>query len=95
MGLDLCLTQVASNSYVSRMKMLTMREFFHSPSLARSLHPGQTLVVTSRGKPDLVVTKTGGRIKKTALELQKEARLLLSKPGKKVDTVALLRKLRQ
>ncbi len=83
-----------ANRYVSRMKMLTMREFFHSPSLTRSLHPGQTLVVTSRGKPDLVVTKAGRRLKKTARELQQEARLLLSRPGRKVDTVAILRKLR-
>ena len=84
-----------SNSYVSQMKTLTLREFFHSPALVRSLHPGQTLVVTSNGKPDLLVTKAGRRPKKTAAELRKEAKALLSKPGKKVDTVALLRKLRE
>jgi hypothetical protein len=77
------------------MKTLTMREFFHSPALTRSLHPGQTLVVTSHGKPDLLVSKAGRRPRKTAAELQKEAKALLSKPGRKVDTVALLRKLRQ
>ena len=84
-----------SNIYVSQMKTLTLREFFHSPALVRSLHPGQTLVVTSNGKPDLLVTKAGRRPKKTASELRKEAKALLSKPGKKVDTVALLRKLRE
>ncbi len=77
------------------MKMLTIREFFHSPSLAKSLHPGQTLVVAARGKPDLLVTKAGARVKPTAVELRKQAKALLSKPGKKVDTVAALRKLRQ
>lgn len=77
------------------MKMLTMREFFHSPSLSKSLHPGQTLVVTSHGKPDLLVTKAGRRARKTAAELRKEAKALLSKPGRTVDTVQLLRKLRQ
>ncbi|HXP59771.1 MAG TPA: hypothetical protein VN829_04720 [Dongiaceae bacterium] len=77
------------------MKTLTMREFFHSPGLTRSLHPGQTLVVTSRGKPDLLVSKAGRRPGKTAAELRQEAKALLSKPGRKVDTVALLRKLRQ
>ena len=71
------------------MKMLTMREFFHSQTLVKSLHPGQTLLVTSRGRPDLLVTKAGQRPKKTALELRKEARALLSKPGRKVDTVAM------
>jgi len=84
-----------ANNYVSRLKKLTLREFFHSPDLVRSLHPGQTLVVTSNGKPDLLVTKAGRRPKKTAAELRKEAKALLSKPGKKVDTVALLRKLRE
>ncbi len=77
------------------MKTLTMREFFHSPSLVRSLQPGQALIVTAHGKPDLLVTKAGRRRKRTAVALQKEAKALLSKPGKKVDTVALLRKLRQ
>ncbi len=84
-----------SNVYVSHVKLLTMREFFHSPTLIKSLHPGQTLTVTSRGKPDLVVTKAGRRPKKTAAELRREAKALLSKPGRKVDTVALLRRLRQ
>lgn len=77
------------------MKTLTMREFFHSPALAKSLHPGQTLVVTSNGKPDLIVTKAGPRPRKTAAELRLEARALLTKPGKKIDTVALVRKLRE
>lgn len=76
------------------MKSLTMREFFHSPSLVKSLHAGQSLVVTSRGKPDLVVTKAGRRQKRTAEKLRQEARALLSKPGKKVNTVELIRKLR-
>ena len=77
------------------MKTLTMREFFHSPSLVKSLHPGQTLLVTTHGKPDLLVTKAGTRPKRTAEELRKEAKSLLSKPGKKVDTVSLLQKLKQ
>jgi hypothetical protein len=72
-----------------------MREFYHSPGLAKSLHPGQTLIVTSNGKPDLIVTKAGTRKLRTAKDWQKRARELISKPtGRKVDTVALLRKLR-
>ena len=85
----------AANTYVSHMKILTIREFFHSPALVKSLHPGQTLMVTSQGKPDLLVTKAGQRPRKTAVELRREAKALLSKPGRKVDAVALLRKLRQ
>ena len=88
------MTCIASNIYVSRMKMLTTREFFHSPTLLKSLHPGQTLVITSRGKPDLLVTKAGSGARRTAAELRREARALLSGPGKKVDTVARIRRLR-
>ena len=75
------------------MKALTFHEFFRSPDMVKSLHPGQTLIVTSNGKPDLIVTKAGGRPRKKASQLQREAKALLSKPGKKVDTVALIKKL--
>jgi hypothetical protein len=77
------------------VKTLTIREFFHSPTLVKSLHPGQTLVVTSNGKPDLIVTKAGRRPRKTALDLRREAKSLLSKPGKRVDTVAFIKELRK
>ena len=89
------LTSVLAHAYVSRMKTLTIREFFHSPTLVKALHPGQSLVVTADGKPNLIVTKAGARPRKSAEELRREARSLLLKPGKKVDCVALLRKLRQ
>ncbi len=77
------------------MKTLTMNQFFESPGLTKSLEPGQSLIVTAAGKPELIVTKAARRPKKTALQLRREAKALLSKPGKKVDTVALLRELRK
>jgi hypothetical protein len=79
------------------MKTLTLREFFHSPSLVRSLHPGQALVVTSQGKPDFIVTKAIERPRKTAKQWQAEARKLLDpkRNRDKVDTVAVLRELRK
>ena len=77
------------------MKTLTMEKFFDSPGLAQSLLPGQSLLVTSDGKPELIVTKAGQRPRKTAQQMRREARALLKKPGKKVDTVALLRELRK
>ncbi len=40
----------------------------------------------------LLVSKAGQRPRKTAAEFQKETKALLSKPGRKVDTAALLRK---
>ena len=51
--------------------------------------------MTSAGKPELIVTKAARRPQKTAVQLRREARALLSKPGKKVDTVVLLRELRK
>ena len=77
------------------MKTLTMNQFFESPGLTKSLEPGQSLIVTAAGKPELIVTKAARRPKKTAVQLRREAKALLSKPGKKVDTVALLRELRK
>ncbi len=55
------------------MKTLTMREFFHSPGLARSLKPGQSFLVTDNGKPSLIVTKAGKRPRKTREDLEREA----------------------
>ena len=77
------------------MKTLTMNQFFESPGLTKSLEPGQSLIVTAAGKPELIVTKAARRPKKTAVQLRREAKALLSKPGKKVDTVALLHELRK
>ncbi|MGH8247751.1 MAG: hypothetical protein ACREUU_15125, partial [Gammaproteobacteria bacterium] len=77
------------------VKTLTMEKFFNSPGAAQSLLPGQSLVVTSGGKPELIVTKAGQRPKKTAEQMRRDARALLKKPGNKVDTVALLRELRK
>ena len=77
------------------MKTLTMEKIFDSPGLAQSLLPGQSLLVTSDGKPELIVTKAGQRPRKTAQQMRREARSLLKKPGKKVDTGALLRELRK
>jgi hypothetical protein len=79
------------------MKTLTLREFFHSPGLVHSLKPGQSMMVTSHGKPDLIVTKAVPRPKKNAKQWQEEARTLLDpkRSNKKVDTLAVLRDLRK
>ncbi len=77
------------------MKTMTMEKFYDSPGLARSLLPGQSLLVTSEGKPELIVTKAGQHPKRTAHQMRREARALLKRPGKKVDTVALVRELRK
>lgn len=82
---------------LATVKTLTLREFYHSPSLAKSLHPGQSLIVTSQGKTELIVTKASPRPQKSAKQWQDEARKLLSgkKARKPVDTVEVLRSLRK
>jgi hypothetical protein len=75
------------------VKTLTIEKFFHTPSLAPSLP--QSLLVTANGKPEFIVTKACKRPHKTAVELRREARELLTTPGRKVDTVALVRELRK
>jgi hypothetical protein len=77
------------------VKTLTMEKFLHAPTVAQSLLPGQSLLVTEGGKPELIVIKARKRPRKTAAELRREARELLTKPGRKVDTVALMRDLRK
>jgi len=77
------------------VKTLTMEKFFDSPGAAQSLLPGQSMVVTSGGKPELIVTRAGQRPKQTAERMRRDAKALLKKPGHKVDTVALLRDLRK
>jgi hypothetical protein len=54
------------------------------------------MLVTSKGKPELIVTKALPRPRKTAAQWQAEARKLLDpdRPTKKVNTLALLRELR-
>lgn len=77
------------------MKTLTIEKFLHSPAVARSLPPGQSLLVTADGRPELIVTKPRQRPRQPPAELRREARELLTQPGQKVDTVSLLRALRK
>jgi hypothetical protein len=72
------------------MKTVTIREFFHTPSLVKTLQPAQSLVVTQNGKPELVVTKAGKRPRRTLAELEARA----FRAPEKVDVVEILRRLR-
>jgi len=55
------------------MKTLTSREFFHSPSLVKSLHPGQSFGVTDNGKASFIVTKAGKLPRRTKEDLEQRA----------------------
>jgi hypothetical protein len=77
------------------MKTLTTREFFHSPALAKTLRPGQSILVTDNGKPALTVTRAGQRRRKTRADLEREALDICPDAKPKVDFTAALRELKK
>jgi hypothetical protein len=62
------------------VKTVATREFFHSPTIVKGLHPGQSLAVTDNGKPSFRVIKEGKRPRRTLEELE---RATISLPGRK------------
>jgi antitoxin (DNA-binding transcriptional repressor) of toxin-antitoxin stability system len=77
------------------MKTLTTREFFHSPGMLKALRSGQSILVTDKGKPALLVTKTGKRPRKTRADLQREALEICPTGSPKVNFSAVLKALKQ
>jgi hypothetical protein len=81
--------------YVSHMKTITAREFFHWPSTVKALHAGQSLAVTDNGVPSFIVTKAGRRPRRTLADLEREAREVCPQPRKhKVDFTSAIRELK-
>jgi hypothetical protein len=76
------------------MKTLSTREFFHSPGLVKSLHPGQSLVVTDNGASAFTVTKAGKRPRKTRAELEREAREISPRATPRVNFTEAIRQLK-
>lgn len=77
------------------MKTMTTREFFHSPALAKSLRPGQSLLVTDNGTPSLVVTKAGTRPVKTAADMRQEAAAMFPDKRPAADLTAAMKALKK
>ncbi|SPE56577.1 hypothetical protein SBV1_2450014 [Verrucomicrobia bacterium] len=77
------------------MKTLTTREFYHSPGVLKALRPGQSVLVTDKGKPALIVTKAGRRPIKTAADLRREAKELFPDPRPPVNFTAIMRKMKE
>ena len=77
------------------MKTLTTREFFHSPALAKSLRPGQSMVITDNGKPSLTVTKAGKRPRRTREDLEREAREIFSGSRPKANFTKMIQYLKK
>lgn len=87
--------QEVLDAYVSHMKTVTAREFFHWPSTVKALHPGQSLAVTDNGTPSFIVTKAGKRPRRTLADLEREAREIAPRPRKhKVDYTQAIRELK-
>jgi hypothetical protein len=76
------------------MKTLTTREFFHSPGLVKGLRSGQSILVTDKGRPALIVTKVGRRPRKTRADLEREAREICPDAKPKVNFTAALKALK-
>lgn len=77
------------------MKTITSREFYHTPALVNALPPGKSLVVSDNGKPKFIVTKAGKRPRRTAADLEREARDIFPGERPQVDLTAALKSLKK
>ena len=75
------------------MRILTSREFYHSPALTRSLPPGEFVIVADNGQPAFMVTKAITRPRKTRKDLEREAREVCTRARPKVNFTAALKHL--
>ena len=86
------MTNLLFDVNVRHMKTVTTREFYHNPSLVEQLPSGDSLRVTSRGKPSFSVTKLGKPVNKMSLKMIKERSVATGAP---MDGVEFLRELRK
>ena len=69
------------------MKTVTIREFYHNPSLVDGLSANEQLVVTANGQPKFVVKKAQGPRMTRALA---EQRAVGNPKGRKFDGTSFL-----
>lgn len=74
------------------MKRVSVREFYHNAALVDGLGDGQQLLVTSKGKPKFVVTKS--ERPRMTRELA-EKRAMGDPKGRKFDGTAFLAALKK
>ena len=91
---DEALAALDGDGYVGRVKTITTREFFNTPALMKSLHPGQSLVVTDNGDPSILVTKAGQRPRKSAAQIDREARMISPRSTPKVNFTTAIREMK-
>jgi hypothetical protein len=77
------------------VKTITTREFFHAPGLMKSLHAGESLVVTDKGTAAFTVTKAGRRPRKTRADLEREAAGISTRKGPKINFTEALKQLKK
>lgn len=74
------------------MKTVTAKEFYHNAGLVDGLQDGRQLIVTAKGKPKFVVTKS--KQPRMTKELA-EARAIGDPKAVKFDGVAFLKSLKK
>ena len=74
------------------MKSVSVREFYHRAGLVDGLTEGKQLLVTAKGKPKFIVTKTAPPRMTRSLA---EARAVGKAAGRKFDGTAFLRSLKK
>ncbi len=89
-----CLRVGRPSRKLDAVKTLTTREFFHSPGIVKGLRAGQSVLVTDNGKPALLVTKPGKRLRKTRAQLKQEAREICAQSKPKVNFTQALKELK-
>ncbi|MDB6040516.1 MAG: hypothetical protein JWM99_4357 [Verrucomicrobiales bacterium] len=77
---------------LTEMKSVTTREFYHNASLVDGLPEGKQLVVTSKGMPKFIVTRTARPRMTSALARQRSVGDAISP---QFDGVAFLRGLKK
>ena len=75
------------------MKTMTAREFFQRPNKVKAIPPGQTLIVTANGKPSLLITKAGERVRRSRKELEGSA-IKLHGRKRKLDLAKAISRMR-
>ena len=76
------------------MKKLTVKEFWRSPTVVKSLHPGQSMGITDKGEPSFMVTRAGKRPRLTKIELDRRAAEICRRKGVKFNFAKALQEIK-
>ena len=83
----------AVRQWPARMRVVSQREFFRTPTLVNSLRPGEGLTVLKHGEPSFLALKEGPRPQHSTQELIQLAQAVRGK-RRLFDGVSVLKNLR-